>query len=255
MSHDPSAGQPRNKGRYAHRTNSEPSGLAALGKGSFPEGARVAGNGTIGFVNGSEQIGSYIPVDDGRGALTVYIKERDLINLDELMDEIMPQLEGSYAPDDAFDYHGAQQAMDVLGQLARDRTDKSGHMAYVEAICALGDFDSTPADFESAAALLAGTDHLPEKPDVCTPERASRLARHFAGKAAEKARDRQPVDAAMYADVAVIFAGGPDAAGSRHRIAMVSRLRNGDDTADEFLAAVFSGEFDPSQERPHTYKV
>lgn len=253
MKHDPSAGQPRKSGRYSHRTSKE-SGIGLGAREPFPVGARVAGNGTIGFVKGGKRPAGHIPVDEG-GSMTVFIKERDLTNLDELMDDVMPALEGVYAPEDAFDAYGAHQAMTILRQLAQDRADRAGHKAYVEAMCALGWHDSIPMDFESAAAMLAGSDNLPARPDVCTPKRASRLARHFTEKAAEKARDHQLVDAALYADVAVIFAGGPEAAGTKDRIFMASRLRAGSDTPDEFLTAVFSGEFDTRYEKPHTYKA
>lgn len=251
MTRDPSAGQPRNRGKYANRVNS-PSPVTL--ESAFPVGARVVGNGTFGFVKEGDQSGGYIPIDDG-GSMTVYIKPRYLMNIDEQMDVIMPALERSYAPDDAFDAHGARQAMTILRQLAEDRADRSGHLAYVEAMCALGSQDSTPEDFEAAACMLAGSENLPKGPDYCTPLRASRLARHFTEKASEHAKNQSLVDAAMYADVAVIFAGGPEAAGTKDKISMVSALRTEEGGAQAFLDRVFAGEFDSRAPKPHTYKA
>lgn len=251
MTYDPSAGQPRICGRYAHRTSS-PS-TVTLGS-AFPVGARVVGNGTFGFVKEGDQSGGYIPIDDG-GSMTVHIKARYLVNVDEQMDAIIPPLERSYAPGDAFNSDGTRKTMDVFLERAAGRPDRSGHTAYTEALCALAGQDTTPQDFEEEAAALTGSDTLPDTPDFCTPLRASRLARHFTAKASECARDRNLVDAAMYADVAVLFAGGHEAAGPKDRAAMVRALQEADGDPHEFLDRAFAGEFDSAARKPHTVKV
>lgn len=250
MSTDPSAGQPRTSGKYSHRTSTEPK--VALTPRQFPVGARVCGEGTFGFVKDGDRTAGYVPVDDG-GSMTVFIRERHLTNLDELADAVMPALEKQYASNEAFGPESAQQTMTILNQLAADRADRSGHLAYVEALCALGSHDALPDYFESAARMLDGSDHLPDQPDAYSPKRASRLARHFTGRASEEAQNGSLVEAAMYADVAVIFAGGPEAAGTKDRILMVRRLRNGNGNPDEFLDEVFAGNFDARHDKPHTY--